>query len=173
MPISIKVFTICSKKPASLCLSDLVTPLTTYVTETRWGQRLSAPSLVLLADSENVSCYRIAEMFGGVYVWRINKIKVFGKKKFGEWINFGHKDTIYKLIFGWLKFGEVRQFKLFHHQAFFLYSIYIMQDRRRNIGPRYLAQLRILGVLSTDLKSKLLLGTQCSLAVEQDISCGQ
>ena len=28
------------------------------------------------------------------------------EKKFGEWINFGHKDTIYKLKFGWLQLAE-------------------------------------------------------------------
>ena len=27
--------------------------------------------------------------------------------KFGEWIDFGHKD-IYRLKFGWFKFGESR-----------------------------------------------------------------
>ena len=45
-------------------------------------------------------------MFGGVNVWRIAELKVIGKIKFGEWIDFGHKDTIYKLKFGWLKFGK-------------------------------------------------------------------
>ena len=25
---------------------------------------------------------------------------------FSEWIDFGHKDTIYKLKLGWLKFGK-------------------------------------------------------------------
>ena len=33
-------------------------------------------------------------------------IKVIGKIKFGEWIDFGHKDTIYKLKFG---FDESRK----------------------------------------------------------------
>ena len=47
-------------------------------------------------------------MFGGVNVWRIAELKVIGKIKFGEWINVGHKDTIYKLKFSWLKFGEPR-----------------------------------------------------------------
>ena len=26
----------------------------------------------------------------------------------GKWIDFSHKDTIYKLKFGWLKFGEAQ-----------------------------------------------------------------
>ena len=38
-------------------------------------------------------------------VWRIAELKV-SKIKLGEWIDFGHKDTIYKLKFSWLKFGE-------------------------------------------------------------------
>jgi len=50
--------------------------------------------------------YRIAGMFGRVNVWRIAGLKVIGKIKFGKWIDFGHKDTIYQLKFGWLKFGE-------------------------------------------------------------------
>ena len=52
-------------------------------------------------------------MFGGVNVWQIVELKVigeikFGRIKFGEWIDFGHKDTIYQLKFGRLKFGESR-----------------------------------------------------------------
>ena len=39
-------------------------------------------------------------------IWRIAKLKVIGEIKFGKWIDFGHKDTIYKLKLGWLKFGE-------------------------------------------------------------------
>ena len=31
---------------------------------------------------------------------------VIGETKFGEWIDFGQKDTIYQ--FGWLKFGKLR-----------------------------------------------------------------
>ena len=50
--------------------------------------------------------YRIAGMFDGVNVWQIVKLKGIGEIKFGEWINFGHKNTIYKLKFAWLKFGE-------------------------------------------------------------------
>jgi len=41
-------------------------------------------------------------MFSGVNVWRIAKLKVIGKIKFGEWVDFGHKDTIYELKFGCL-----------------------------------------------------------------------
>jgi len=52
--------------------------------------------------------YRIAGMFGGVNVWRIAELKEIGKIKFGELIEFSRKDTIYKLNFGWLKFGESR-----------------------------------------------------------------
>ena len=47
-------------------------------------------------------------MFGRVYVWRIAELKVIGQIKFGQWIDFGHKDTIYQLKFGWLKFGELQ-----------------------------------------------------------------
>ena len=62
-------------------------------------------------------------MLGGVNVWRIAKLKVIGKIKFGEWIDFGHKDTIYQLKFGWLKFGEpyrrlAKFTKLSRRQAF-------------------------------------------------------
>ena len=46
-------------------------------------------------------------MFGGVNVWRIVKLKVIGKIKFGEWIDFGYKDTIYELKFGWLKVWRI------------------------------------------------------------------
>ena len=35
----------------------------------------------------------IAGIFGGVNVWRIAELKVIGEIKFGEWIDFGHKDT--------------------------------------------------------------------------------
>ena len=52
--------------------------------------------------------YHIAGVFGGINVWRIVELKVIGKIKFGEWIDFGHKDTIYQLKFGWLRFGESR-----------------------------------------------------------------
>ena len=41
-------------------------------------------------------------------VWRIAELKVVGEKKFGEWIDFGHTDAIYKLKFGWLKFGKAQ-----------------------------------------------------------------
>ena len=34
-------------------------------------------------------------MFGGVNVWWIAKLKVIGKIMFNEWIDFGHKYTIY------------------------------------------------------------------------------
>ena len=39
-------------------------------------------------------------MFGGVNVWQIAELKETGEIKFGEHIDFDHKDTIYKLKFG-------------------------------------------------------------------------
>ena len=39
--------------------------------------------------------YCIAGLFGGVNAWRIAELKVIGEIKFGKWIDFGHKDTIY------------------------------------------------------------------------------
>ena len=44
-------------------------------------------------------------------VWRIAKLKIIGKIKFGD---FGHKDTIYQLKFGWLKFGKSRMTRQIH-----------------------------------------------------------
>ena len=41
-------------------------------------------------------------MFGGVNVWRIAELKVIGEIKFGEWIDFVHKDTIYQPLHGTL-----------------------------------------------------------------------
>ena len=61
-------------------------------------------------------------MFGGVNVWRIGQIKSIWQKKFGEWIGFSHKDAIYKLKFGWLKFGEARTTRQIH-QTFLLPNI--------------------------------------------------
>ena len=46
-------------------------------------------------------------MFGGVNVRRIAEAKEIGKIKFGELIDFIHRDAIYMLNFGWLKFGEL------------------------------------------------------------------
>jgi len=45
-------------------------------------------------------------MFGGVNVWRIAEVKEIDAIKFGKLIDFIHKDAIYMLNFGWLKFGE-------------------------------------------------------------------
>ena len=45
-------------------------------------------------------------MFGRVNVWQIAKLKEIGEIKFGDSIDFIHKDAIYKLNFGWLKSGE-------------------------------------------------------------------
>ena len=57
-------------------------------------------------------------MFDGVNVWRITKFEVFG---FGKLIDFSHKDTIYKLKFGWLKFGEAQMIHQIR-QTFLLYG---------------------------------------------------
>ena len=63
----------------------------------------------------------MAGMFGRVNAWQIAELKVVGKKKFSEWMDFGHKDIIYKLKFGWLKFGEARMI-LQIRQTFLLYG---------------------------------------------------
>ena len=39
-------------------------------------------------------------------VWRIAEVKEIGEIKFGELIDFIHRDGICMLNFGWLKFGE-------------------------------------------------------------------
>ena len=45
----------------------------------------------------------LQECLAGLMFWQIAELKLFGKKKFGEWKDFGYKDTIYKkLKFGWL-----------------------------------------------------------------------
>ena len=62
-------------------------------------------------------------MFSRVNIWQIAELKVIGKIKFGEWIDFGHKDTIYQLKFGLLKFGESRTTcQLSYRQTFLLYG---------------------------------------------------
>ena len=53
-------------------------------------------------------------MFGGVNVWRIAEFNEIGEIKVGELIDFSHRDVIYKLKFGWLKFGESRTTRQFH-----------------------------------------------------------
>ena len=45
-------------------------------------------------------------MFGGVNAWQIAEAKEIGEIKFGELIDFIHRDAIYMLNFGWLKFGK-------------------------------------------------------------------
>ena len=50
--------------------------------------------------------YRVAGMIGRINVKRTTKLKVAGKKTFGEWINFGQKETNDELKFGWFKFGK-------------------------------------------------------------------
>ena len=47
-------------------------------------------------------------MFGGANVRQIAKVKEIGEIKFGELIDFIHKDAISMLNFGWLKFAEPR-----------------------------------------------------------------
>ena len=49
--------------------------------------------------------YCIAGMFGGIDIWRIAELKEIGEIKFGELIDFIHRDAIYKLNFG---FGKSR-----------------------------------------------------------------
>ena len=61
-------------------------------------------------------------MFGGVNVWQIAELKEIGKIKFGELIDFSHKDAIYKLNFGWLKFGKSRTTRQIR-QTFLLYNV--------------------------------------------------
>ena len=65
-------------------------------------------------------------MFGGVNVWRIAELKVIDEIMFSEWIDFGHKDTIYKLKFGWLKLGKLRVTRQFC-QTFLLSNIPAIQ----------------------------------------------
>ena len=56
---------------------------------------------------QNKDHIAIAAMFGRVNVWQIAKLKVaIWQKKFGEWIDCCHNDTISKLKFSRLKFGE-------------------------------------------------------------------
>ena len=64
------------------------------------GKGWSSP----LYPKSATALYRIAEMFDGVNVWRIAKLKEIGKIKFGELIDFGYKMP----NFDWLKFGESR-----------------------------------------------------------------
>ena len=87
-------------------------------------------------------------MFGGVTVWQIAELKVIGKIMFSKWIDFGHKDTIYKLKFGWLKFSKSQATHQFC-QTFPLSNIpaiqYIVQkkqnDRERLIISLWKIQL--------------------------------
>ena len=56
-----------------------------------------ASIIILVAKTCYNDSYRIAGIFGGINLWRIAELKVFGEIMFIEWIDFGHKDTIYKL----------------------------------------------------------------------------
>jgi len=72
--------------------------------------------------------YCIAGMFDGFNVWRIAELKVIGKIKCGEWIEFGHENTIYKLKFGWLKFGKsqtTRQICQTKHSCYTVIGLHI------------------------------------------------
>ena len=40
-------------------------------------------------------------MFGGLTVWQIAEVKEIGEIKFGESIDFVHKDAIYMLVKVW------------------------------------------------------------------------
>ena len=68
--------------------------------------------------------YRLAGMFCLVNVWQIAELKVVGEKKFGKWIDFSHKDTIYKLNFGWSSLTNHQSFTKFanlsRYQTFLL-----------------------------------------------------
>ena len=63
-------------------------------------------------------------MFGGVNVWRIAKLKEIGEIKFGELIDFIHKDAIYELNFeSFANFKRLTKFaKLSRRQTFPLYG---------------------------------------------------
>ena len=58
-----------------------------------------------------------------VNIWQITKLKEIGKIEFGELIDFIHKDAVYKLNFGWLKFGDQQLTKLSHRQTLPLYGM--------------------------------------------------
>ena len=82
-------------------------------------------------------------MFGRVNVWRIAKLKVISEIMFSKWIDFGYKDTIYKLKFGWLKFGEsqaTRQFCQTFLQPNIPATCYIVQ-RKQNDRVRLIISL--------------------------------
>ena len=63
-------------------------------------------------------------MFGGVNVWRIAEAKEIGEIKFS--IDFIHRDAIYMLNIGWLKFGEPRTARQIR-QTFLLYGNQMVQ----------------------------------------------
>jgi len=62
------------------------------------------------------------EMLGRV---NVGLIKSSWQEKFGEWIVFNHKDIIYKLKFGWFKFGEVTKFAAAKHSHYTVWIIII------------------------------------------------
>ena len=47
-------------------------------------------------------------MFGEVNDWQITELQVVDENKLDEWIDFGHKETIYRLKFGKDKFSKSR-----------------------------------------------------------------
>ena len=58
-----------------------------------------------------------------VNIWQITKLKEIGKIEFGKLIDFIHKDAVYKLNFGWLKFGDQQLTKLSRRQTLPLYGM--------------------------------------------------
>ena len=85
---------------------------------------------MFLSTSSQTVC-KTKLLFGRGNVWRIAELEVIGKIKFGEWIDFGHEDTIYQLKFGRLKFGESRITSQIH-QTFPLYGITRNKTNTRN-----------------------------------------
>ena len=80
-------------------------------------------------------------MFDGANVWQIAELKVIGEVMFSEWIDFGHKDTIYTLKFGWLKFSKSRATRQFC-QTFPLSNIpaiqYIVQKKQSKTNHKFM-----------------------------------
>ena len=72
---------------------------------------ISYRSLLFIVTTMNdiriyIYIHSITKIFGTINVWRIAKLKVAGKKKFGEWMDFVHKDTNHKLKLGWFKLAD-------------------------------------------------------------------
>ena len=65
--------------------------------------------------------YHIAGMLGRINVWKIAELEI-GEKKCGEWIDFGHCNTINELEFARVKFGKPQMIRQIH-QTFLLPNI--------------------------------------------------